>query len=65
MIALLAATDLQPSEGFGIANLLIFFGFFLAVLIYTFARRNRKKFEHASHMPLDDSSGREENPRDQ
>lgn len=48
------ADSLKASAGFGVASLLIFFSFFLIVIAYTFARRNQKKFERASHLPLDD-----------
>jgi cytochrome c oxidase cbb3-type subunit 4 len=44
----------QMREFFGIAGLLIFIALFAAVLIYTFWPGNRKRFDHASRIPLDD-----------
>ncbi len=39
---------------FGVAGLLIFIALFAGVLIYTFWPGNRKRFERARQMPLDD-----------
>jgi cytochrome c oxidase cbb3-type subunit 4 len=51
----------------GVAGLLIFIALFVGVLIYTFWPGNRKRFERARHIPLDDdsddSSSRGENGR--
>ena len=44
----------QMREFFGIAGLLIFIALFAGVLIYTFWPGNRKRFDHASRIPLDD-----------
>ncbi|MFP3920113.1 MAG: cbb3-type cytochrome c oxidase subunit 3 [Dichotomicrobium sp.] len=38
-----------------IAALLLFIGLFVAVLIYVFWPGNRKRFERASRMPLEES----------
>lgn len=51
----------------GVAGLLIFIALFIGVLIYTFWPGNKKRFEQARHIPLDDeqdnSSLRGENGR--
>jgi cytochrome c oxidase cbb3-type subunit 4 len=39
---------------FGVAGLLIFIVLFSGVLIYTFWPANKKRFEHASRIPLED-----------
>ncbi|MCA9664608.1 MAG: cbb3-type cytochrome c oxidase subunit 3 [Myxococcales bacterium] len=36
--------------------LVIFFVAFVGIVAYTFARRNRDKYDQASHMPLDDDT---------
>lgn len=45
----------------GTVGLIIFVGLFLGVLVYALWPRNRKKFDHAAHIPLadntDDTSG--------
>lgn len=38
----------------GIAGMALFIILFAGVLIYTFWPGNRKRFERASHIPLDD-----------
>lgn len=43
-----------------IAALLLFIGLFVAVLVYVFWPGNRKRFERASRIPLEDS----EKPRE-
>jgi len=39
---------------FGVTGLLIFVALFVGVLIYTFWPANRKRFDHASRIPLED-----------
>jgi len=39
---------------FGVLGLLIFVAMFVGVLIYTFWPGNKKRFERARRMPLDD-----------
>jgi len=39
---------------FGVAGLLIFITLFVGVLIYTFWPGNKKRFEQARRIPLDD-----------
>lgn len=41
----------------GIAGMLLFIILFVGVLIYTFWPGNRKRFEDASHIPLEDDPG--------
>lgn len=38
----------------GVAGMLLFIALFAGVLIYTFWPGNRKRFEHARHIPLED-----------
>ena len=38
----------------GVAGMLLFIGLFVGVLIYTFWPGNKKRFDHASHIPLED-----------
>ncbi len=38
----------------GLAGLFLFIGLFIGVLIYTFWPGNKKRFERARHIPLDD-----------
>jgi cytochrome c oxidase cbb3-type subunit 4 len=49
--------------------MLLFIILFAGVLIYTFWPGNRKRFEHARHIPLEDDpatdSGRRKTPEDQ
>ena len=59
LLSILAAgtpDQAAPDSRFGEIGLLIFVGLFTIVLIYTFHRRNRKTFDHARHLPLDDRS---------
>ena len=35
-------------------GLVFFLGIFLAVVLYTFLRRNRATFDRARHLPLED-----------
>lgn len=52
---------------FGTAGLFIFIVLFAGVLIYTFWPTNKKRFDHASQIPLeddqDDVSSRDDNGR--
>ena len=57
---LLTILAMNPDEHtrYGEISLLIFFGIFVLVLIYTFRRRNQAMFARAARLPLeDDHSG--------
>lgn len=45
----------EDVRGFaGIAGMLLFIILFAGVLLYTFWPGNKKRFEHARHIPLED-----------
>jgi cbb3-type cytochrome oxidase subunit 3 len=51
--------------GWAELGLLLFVAAFVGIVIYTFLRRNRAKFERASRLPLedDDPAGRADEDR--
>jgi cytochrome c oxidase cbb3-type subunit IV len=47
-----------------VAALLIFFGFFVGVIVYVFWPGNKKRFEQASKLPLEDGAEDNDEKRD-
>lgn len=46
--------DATRNPIWGEIGLLVFLGLFVAILVYTFSRKNRGRFDRARSLPLDD-----------
>lgn len=56
----------EEVSGFvGVAGMLLFIILFMGVLIYTFWPGNKKRFEEARHIPLEDDPGEVSKTRNQ
>lgn len=48
----------------GTVGLIIFVSLFVGVLVYALWPKNRKKFDHAAHIPLNDNADNSDNNDD-